>query len=372
MYLTHPKTLYLRSYPSKHVYDGEWRMCAVDSETPIKHDIDIATQYNGMPWELANEPTTGFRLIPHKFASVTDWMVVDPRGFMIRMNQDLVNILLASVTIKNGVIQDTCTWLLDRKRSPCLLPVRSDKYLEAARVQYLKTRKVSKRDVKRGNIVTLQDGTVGRYLGLCRAAYFGSYENKLNSDLLEIVGYRTSKMYLLENMADRKIMSYASGMIIAEVKEDCAMSLLEVQDRIYSYSKSQWDWSIRDSFYIAPFKFDAKDLVSEKVEVDLEDCILGQRPLIALNRANSVVTDWRSPNRRFYSVVDSFYDSTYVSSYIFNPTPNSKDHKWSFIMKKRPEWKVYKAHTKQEVHGFKVHVPGKEGLARLIMGPLPV
>lgn len=92
------------------------------------------------------------------------WRITDPRGFELEISsQNLSQILLYS-NINKGEITDKCIW--GRLGADnVLIPEGSDVYQNAVTNTDRTARKVSKKDLKRGMTVLLQNGIIGIYLG---------------------------------------------------------------------------------------------------------------------------------------------------------------------------------------------------------------
>jgi hypothetical protein len=119
---------------------------------------------------LVNEPMHGFRLLDrnqklqgwlNKFDS---WVVEDPRGFKISITAGNLQQIMSCATLDNGEILDQCVW---GKEGPAdiLIPVTSEVYLAARENTERMSKKVSKRDIKLGDRVVLQNGEEKIYLG---------------------------------------------------------------------------------------------------------------------------------------------------------------------------------------------------------------
>ena len=121
--------------------------------------------------EIDNIPLPGFTLhdVGKKKFSSTDstWLVIDPRGFLVRITQDNMADILKVTGITEGLIQQKCVWAReDEKVEMELIPISSPRYLDAVSNTVLLEEKVSIDDVEIGDTVLLQNGYKGTYLGV--------------------------------------------------------------------------------------------------------------------------------------------------------------------------------------------------------------
>ena len=136
-----------------------------------KRKIDnTAKKYSNL-YEHENVPLPGFTLfkVNRKGYSSTDmsWLIIDPRGFLVRItNQNLEEILFVT-GITEGLIQEKCLWARDDTSTKMtLVPISSPKYIEAVQNTALIEGKVELKDVQIGDTVLLQNGLKGVYKGV--------------------------------------------------------------------------------------------------------------------------------------------------------------------------------------------------------------
>lgn len=120
--------------------------------------------------EYDNEALPGFTLLRSESRGYTsrevDWLVIDPRGFICRITSDNMNKILSISGITEGLIQEKCVWARnDNETKLSLIPMNSPGYEEAVKNTALIENKVSKSEIKIGDVVLLQNGMQGRYMG---------------------------------------------------------------------------------------------------------------------------------------------------------------------------------------------------------------
>lgn len=125
---------------------------------------DVAEYFmtNSFPRVLSNESRTGFeiaRSVRHsgwRGGGNVLWRIQDPRGFEIEITSENFASMVDCTTIINGVIQEECVWGREGSVN-VLLPVNSEPYKDATKQTTLVNNKVSLREVKVGDHVTLID-----------------------------------------------------------------------------------------------------------------------------------------------------------------------------------------------------------------------
>lgn len=159
------------------------------------------------PVVLKNEPLIGFRILDcvqrmggHK------WRIEDPRGFELEISSENLRYLISEGVIDRSEILEPCIWGRGRSDN-FLLPISSDLYRESTEATSLVKKNVSLRDVKLGNLITLQNGNQGRYAGKLVIV-----ERKHNDD--EETG--TMERYVL--IGDKEV-HISSGLKVAEIND---------------------------------------------------------------------------------------------------------------------------------------------------------
>jgi len=164
---------------SKQIYVGwstevhtlpDVEITPVGTATNEKNKVKkLATKFTNTK-EYSNDPLPGFTLIESQSrgwsSRETDWLVIDPRGFICRITSDNLTNLLAVTGITEGLIQEKCVWARnDSETKLSLIPVNAPEYQEAVENTDLIDNRVSKSDIKYGDTVLLQNGLTGRYMG---------------------------------------------------------------------------------------------------------------------------------------------------------------------------------------------------------------
>lgn len=136
-----------------------------------KRKIDSLTKKYSSLHEHENVPLPGFTLfkVNRKGYGSMDmsWLIIDPRGFLVRIsNQNLEEILFVT-GITEGLIQEKCVWARDDSATKMtLVPISSSKYIEAKQNTALIEGKVDIKEVQVGDTVLLQNGLQGTYKGV--------------------------------------------------------------------------------------------------------------------------------------------------------------------------------------------------------------
>lgn len=125
--------------------------------------------------EYDNIPLPGFTLYKadRKNWGSTDqtWLVIDPRGFLVRITSDNLQKILHVTGITEGLIQEKCVWARENSATALtLVPVTSSIYNEAVGNTELLEGKINIKDVQIGDTVLLQNKLTGVYMG-CLSLY---------------------------------------------------------------------------------------------------------------------------------------------------------------------------------------------------------
>lgn len=133
------------------------------SKTYIEHGEIPAVTYE-------NVPLSGFFVgtsIKHssRWGSGGDkWRIEDPRGFELEINSGNFEEIVRRCTIIQGKIQEQCIWARLGAQN-ILVPVHTDEYQETLRNTKIAKKKESIRDAKPGDLLVLQNGEEGIYMG---------------------------------------------------------------------------------------------------------------------------------------------------------------------------------------------------------------
>lgn len=121
--------------------------------------------------ELDNVPLPGFTLykVNKKSwgAAEPTWLVIDPRGFLVRITLSNLDTLMMVSGITEGLIQERCVWARQNNNTHLeLISINSDDYKAAVENTVLLEEKVNIKDVSIGDTVQLQDNIIGTYMGV--------------------------------------------------------------------------------------------------------------------------------------------------------------------------------------------------------------
>lgn len=171
-----------------------------ESANEKKKLISVTKKYTVIQ-EHENIPLPGFTLFKtdrKNWGSLDQtWLIIDPRGFLVRITNDNLEMILHVTGITEGLIQQKCVWAReDSQTKMILVPVSSDKYIEAVKNTELIEGKVDMKDVQIGDKVILQNKLQGKYMGV--ASLYGT-----------LSGY--SKEYKPQVMIRRQIVQVAHG-----------------------------------------------------------------------------------------------------------------------------------------------------------------
>lgn len=112
-----------------------------------------------------NNPLPGF-VVHNPLHCGTRWYVIDPRGFITPISSANLNSVIQTAGISNGLIQEQCVWARqDDGNKFELITINDSRYAEAVKNTELINNKVDIRSVMPGDLVFLQSGHIGTYLG---------------------------------------------------------------------------------------------------------------------------------------------------------------------------------------------------------------
>jgi hypothetical protein len=155
-----------------------------DSVNEKRKGISVTKKYANLK-EFENFPLPGFTLYKadrKNYGSIDQtWLVIDPRGYLVRITNENLETILHVTGITEGLIQEKCIWARnDTQTKMMLIPVSSSKYSEAERNTTLLESKVEMKDVQIGDTVLLQNQLVGTYMGV--ASMYGPLNEYTSSD----------------------------------------------------------------------------------------------------------------------------------------------------------------------------------------------
>ena len=167
---------------SKKIYVG-WHANAIFTDVPEADITPIGTS-SGEKRKIANfsarhtvlheydnEPLPGFTLldINRRSYSTPDHscLIIDPRGFKIRISIENLLEILKVTGITEGLVQQKCVWAReDARTTMTLIPVSANNFVEAVANTTLIEDKIAITDVNIGDEVLLQNKKTGIFRGV--------------------------------------------------------------------------------------------------------------------------------------------------------------------------------------------------------------
>jgi len=167
---------------AKQIYSG-WNTTGVKHDLPEaevipfgkstneKKRLESITKRYTVLKEHENIPLPGFTLYKNErknYGSADPtWLVIDPRGYLVRITNDNLEDILHVTGITEGLIQQKCVWAReDSQTKMILVPTSSPKYIEASNNTELIEGRVEMKDVQIGDKVLLQNEVTGTYMGV--------------------------------------------------------------------------------------------------------------------------------------------------------------------------------------------------------------
>lgn len=162
----------------------------------------ITKRYNTIQ-EHENKLMPGFSLLntgKKYHASGSSWQIIDPRGFIVRINSTNLEQLMQSCHISNGLIEERCIWVReDSQTKMWLLSENDTKYNTILENTSLMQHKISLSSVEIGDTVFLQNGLTGVYRG-----YMSLYGNLISL-------YRDPKNYRPQAILRKHVVDVGLG-----------------------------------------------------------------------------------------------------------------------------------------------------------------
>ena len=122
------------------------------------------------PLEFDNTPIKGFTLIDRLnrggswYGNQDKWKVNDPRGFQLEISGSNLLKIIEYCTITSGLIDAECVWARDGANN-VLVPVNSELYKNAMVNTERRSKTVSVKNLKPGDIVVFKNGDKKEYIG---------------------------------------------------------------------------------------------------------------------------------------------------------------------------------------------------------------
>ena len=151
-----------------------------------RNKLDTITQKYSNIKEYDNVPLPGFTLYKSdrkSWGSVDQtWLIIDPRGFIVRISSQNFEKILHVTGVTEGLIQQKCVWARENTETKmCLIPISSREYIEAVENTTLLENKINMQDVAIGDTVMLQEKHTGVYMGV--ASLYGPISKYSTNDI---------------------------------------------------------------------------------------------------------------------------------------------------------------------------------------------
>lgn len=181
------------------------------------HETRTYIEHEGIPTQVYdNAPLNGFvfgKAVNHSSSwnSCSDkWRVYDPRGFELEISSGNFEKIISTCTIINGVVQEDCIWARLGPNN-ILVPVNSDLYMAAKKNTRVSKQSASIKDAKAGDLVTLQNGVEGIYIGyFYHVLGISSSGSSRMYGLINKLEASRLKRYIFQNPKDKSFWSLSS------------------------------------------------------------------------------------------------------------------------------------------------------------------
>jgi hypothetical protein len=281
------KTVYV-GYTGQYTADlQEAKIVPVGDTTSELKKIERISNITISSNEFDNIPLPGFTLLGANVRRYdTDWPVIDPRGFIVRITQaNLANILTVS-GITEGLIQERCVWARhDSDTALSLVPVSSSLYSEAVDNTVLLDTKVDFAEVEIGDSVLLQNKLVGVYMGVL--SLYSSPDNHpqrimkprcfLRRQVIEVqpgkFHYKTDvKILKILKKASTPSTREASVKYIDNLFKSGAKPFFTQYDRFTPPVYSTNDIKVVSTHAVPKLKIELEEITRYEMEIMFDDC----------------------------------------------------------------------------------------------------
>lgn len=191
-----------------------------------------------------NVPLPGFTLYKnnkHHYGSTdSTWLIIDPRGFLVRITNDNLEDILHVTGITEGLIQEKCVWARENNQTRMtLVPISSATYTEAVDNTELIESRVKVKDVQIGDTVLLQNKMTGIYMGIMSLYSSIDFYGKLYTPVTllrrQVIKIADNKYYY---QSDLKILKILNKSVDSISKEDSVKSINDEITRGVAYLTS--------------------------------------------------------------------------------------------------------------------------------------
>lgn len=204
----------------------------VGTSAAEKKKIEKFSLLNKNIVEFNNVPLPGFTVVNVSkktwSSGESSWLIIDPRGFTVRISSENIASIISVSGITEGLIQEKCVWARDNAGTVLsLIPVSSKDYDNAVNNTEMIETKVDMADVQIGDTVFLQNGLTGQYMGtlslFCSVYDHTEGRHKVRSMLRrEIIEVEPGKFHY---QTDTKILKVLEKTATPMTREDSAAYL---------------------------------------------------------------------------------------------------------------------------------------------------
>lgn len=255
-----------------------------------KKKLDAVTKKYSRIFEYDNNPLPGFTLYKadRKNYSAIDqtWLIIDPRGFLVRITSSNLESILHVTGITEGLIQEKCVWAREDSRTALsLIPISSPLYLKAIENTKILEEKVDINEVEIGDTVLLQNGLKGIFRGRLSLYAPMSYDGN------NMVPTTYLRRQIVEVKDDTFF--YQTDVKILKILEKSPLKISKEESADYLTKAASKPGSIFSSNGYFGGYFSAKNIIKvvsdkalTKVPVTLEEITKEEAKEIAINSSN--------------------------------------------------------------------------------------
>lgn len=206
----------------------EAEVIPIGESTNEKKKLERVTHQYSILYEHENIPLPGFTLFKASRKSWGSldktWLVIDPRGFLVRISNDNLESILHVTGITEGLIQEKCVWAReDSQTRMTLIPISSVLYKEAVENTELMEGKVDLKDVQIGDKVILQNKLTGTYMGI--ASLYGPISNYPSNGVFKPIVHLRKQIIKVKQgqyyfQTDLKILKVTDKVKVPRAKND--------------------------------------------------------------------------------------------------------------------------------------------------------
>lgn len=259
------RNIYAAWNTSKQVHKelNEVEIIPIGNSTNEKNKLkNVSNKFTDFS-EYDNIPLPGFTLFSvgrKNFGSTESWLVIDPRGFLVRLTNSNLEMILHVTGITEGLIQEKCIWARDNTETKMILvPVSSDRYIDAVKNTELIEGKVDKKTVQIGDTVLIQNKLQGTYLGMM--SLYGPLTDYSITDTYRpqtylrrgIIEVSPGKFHYQTDLKILKVLTKAESPMERDVALEYVNSHMDTASSVFSSTSSMsvFQYGVRGSVKLA-------------------------------------------------------------------------------------------------------------------------